>query len=81
MLIGEFWAILETKKQQFNTPGFMPVDFSKSFESVELGILQVGEKLNELQDWQICTQCFKWPTLPHFSLLSVNRGRTPNCPE
>jgi hypothetical protein len=31
-------------KQQFNTPGFMPVNFSNS---VELEILQVGEKPNE----------------------------------
>jgi hypothetical protein len=31
-------------KQQFNTPGFMLVNFSNS---VELEILQVGEKLNE----------------------------------
>ena len=44
MLVGDFQRILETKKQQSNTPGFMPVNFSNSVESVELGILQVGEQ-------------------------------------
>ena len=47
MLVGEFQRILETKKQQSNTPGFMPVNFSNSVESVELEILEVGETLNE----------------------------------
>ena len=46
MLVGEFQRILETKKQQYK-PGFMPVNFSNSVESVELEILQVGETLNE----------------------------------
>jgi hypothetical protein len=35
------------KKQQFNTPDFMPVNLSNSVELVELEILQVGEKLDE----------------------------------
>jgi hypothetical protein len=39
---GAFW-----KKQQFNKPGFTPVNFSHSVESTELEIHQVGEKLNE----------------------------------
>jgi hypothetical protein len=38
---------LETRKQQSNAPGFMPVNSSNSVESVELEILQVGETLNE----------------------------------
>ena len=38
MLIGEFWK----QKQQFNTPGFMPVNFSNSVKSTELEILEVG---------------------------------------
>jgi hypothetical protein len=46
MPVGEFKRILETKKQ-FNTPGFMPVNFSNSVESVDMKFLQVGEKLNE----------------------------------
>jgi hypothetical protein len=48
----------------------MPVSFSNSVESVELEILQAGEKLNEqynLADWQICAQCFKWPTLRYLN--------------
>ena len=47
MLVGEFQRSLETKKQQSNAPGFMPVNSSNSVESVELEILQVGETLNE----------------------------------
>ena len=44
MLVREFQRILE--KKQFNKPGqagFMPVNLSNS---VELEILEVGEKLN-----------------------------------
>ena len=47
MLVGEFQRILETKKQQFNTPGFMPVNFSNSVKAVELKFLQVEEKPND----------------------------------
>ena len=47
MLIGEFYWILETNINGFNTPGFMSVNFSNSVESVELEIFQGGEKLTE----------------------------------
>jgi hypothetical protein len=48
MLVGEFQSILETNNSSLlYTPGFTPVNFSNSVESVELEILQVGEKLNE----------------------------------
>jgi hypothetical protein len=46
MSFSTFWL----QKTQFNAPGFKPVKFRKS---VELEILQVGEKVNETVFWQI----------------------------
>ena len=40
MSFSVFWK----QKTTVNTPGFMPVNFSYSVESVELEIFQVGEK-------------------------------------
>jgi hypothetical protein len=44
MSFSAFWR---QQKQHFNTPGLMLFNFSNPVESVELEILQVGEKLNE----------------------------------
>jgi queuine/archaeosine tRNA-ribosyltransferase len=41
--VGNF----EAKKQQFNTPGFMPVNLSNSVALVELEITQSWRKANE----------------------------------
>jgi hypothetical protein len=42
-------AFLKQKKQQFHTPGFVPVNF---VNSVELEILQVGETAKLTVIWQ-----------------------------
>jgi hypothetical protein len=48
-----FGALWKQKKQQFDTPDFIPVNVSNSIKSVELEILQVREKLmNRTVMWQ-----------------------------